>query len=166
MYCKACGKELTENTEICMGCGVPVGKGSEYCPVCGQPTEKGAIVCVSCGATLVEPKPEIPKDAKSRILAGLLGIFLGEFGVHNFYIKRTGRAVIQLVLSLCYMLCSFFASDVFLSPMLAHFPGAMGFVILSGVFCFLIARVWSLIEAILLLCGSTKVDGRGTPMRN
>ena len=166
MYCKACGKELAEDTKLCMGCGVPVGKGSEYCPTCGQPTEKEAVVCVSCGATLAEPKPEIPQDAKSRIAAGLLGIFLGGYGVHNFYLKRTGRAVIQLVLTLVYMLCIFLTSDMFLSPILAHFSGATGFVILSGVFCFLIARVWSLVESILLLCGTTKVDGCGKPMKN
>jgi len=39
MYCKACGKELAEDTKLCMGCGVPVGKGSEYCPACGQPNK-------------------------------------------------------------------------------------------------------------------------------
>ena len=34
---------------------------------------------------------------KSKIIAGILGIFLGGFGIHNFYLGRTTRAVIQLV---------------------------------------------------------------------
>lgn len=38
---------------------------------------------------------------KSKLAAGLLGIFLGGFGVHNFYLGYTTKAVIQLVISLC-----------------------------------------------------------------
>ena len=40
---------------------------------------------------------------KSRITYILLGLFLGGFGVHNFYAGYTGRAVTQLVLNL--LLC-------------------------------------------------------------
>ena len=39
-------------------------------------------------------------NQKSKLVAGLLGIFLGGFGVHNFYLGRTGRAVLQLVITL------------------------------------------------------------------
>lgn len=38
---------------------------------------------------------------KSKVAAGLLGIFLGVYGIHNFYLGYTKKAVIQLVLSLC-----------------------------------------------------------------
>lgn len=37
---------------------------------------------------------------KSKIIAGILGIFLGGFCIHNFYLGRTNRAVIQLVLTI------------------------------------------------------------------
>lgn len=37
---------------------------------------------------------------KSKIIAGILGIFLGGLGIHNFYLGRTTRAVIQLVLTI------------------------------------------------------------------
>lgn len=36
---------------------------------------------------------------KSKVAAGLLGIFLGTFGVHNFYLGYTTKAVIQLLLT-------------------------------------------------------------------
>ena len=39
-------------------------------------------------------------NPKSKIIAGILGIFLGGFGIHNFYLGRTTRAVIQLVLTI------------------------------------------------------------------
>lgn len=36
---------------------------------------------------------------KSKIAAALLGIFLGTFGIHNFYLGFTTKAVIQLLLT-------------------------------------------------------------------
>ena len=39
-------------------------------------------------------------DQKSKVAAGLLGIFLGCFGAHNFYLGHTGKAVAQLLMTL------------------------------------------------------------------
>ncbi len=39
-------------------------------------------------------------NQKSKMVAGLLGIFLGAFGVHKFYLGYTKEAVIMLVISL------------------------------------------------------------------
>ncbi|WP_288273114.1 NINE protein [uncultured Bifidobacterium sp.] len=38
--------------------------------------------------------------ARNKILAGVLALFFGMFGIHNFYLGYTGRAVAQLLLSL------------------------------------------------------------------
>ena len=40
------------------------------------------------------------ENQKSKMVAGLLGIFLGAFGVHKFYLGYTKEAVIMLVISL------------------------------------------------------------------
>lgn len=37
---------------------------------------------------------------RSKIVAGLFGIFFGLFGVHNFYLGNTGKAVGQLLLTI------------------------------------------------------------------
>ncbi len=37
---------------------------------------------------------------KQKMVAGLLGIFLGGWGVHNFYLGYTKKAVIQLIVTL------------------------------------------------------------------
>ena len=37
---------------------------------------------------------------KSRLAYILLGIFLGSFGIHNFYAGYTNKAVIQLLITL------------------------------------------------------------------
>lgn len=37
---------------------------------------------------------------KQKMVAGLLGIFLGGIGVHNFYLGYTKKAIIQIVVTL------------------------------------------------------------------
>jgi TM2 domain-containing membrane protein YozV len=75
---------------------------------------------------------------KSRIAAGLLAILLGTLGIHNFYLGRTGIAVLQLLLSVL----------------------SLGFLA-GGV------ALWALIEGILILCGSASfsTDAKGIPLR-
>ncbi len=87
-------------------------------------------------------------DQKSKVAAGLLGIFLGTLGVHNFYLGYTGKAVGQLV---------------------GTIVGVLLWILLIGVFIFLGIWIWALIEGILILCaqpGSRPwgVDARGVPL--
>ncbi len=73
------------------------------------------------------------------MVGGLLGIFLGTLGIHNFYLGRTGVGVTQLLLTVL--------SLGMLSPLVF---------------------IWSLIEAILILVGSPSfaADRRGIPLRD
>ena len=84
---------------VCVRCGVPAGTGTSYCPNCGTNTAPGAAVCTKCGVALSQPVN--PTMQKSRLTAGLLGIFLGGLGIHNFYLGFTGKAIAQIVLSFC-----------------------------------------------------------------
>jgi TM2 domain-containing membrane protein YozV len=43
--------------------------------------------------------PEV--EPRSRLVFILLGIFLGSFGIHNFYAGYVKRGVAQLALTLC-----------------------------------------------------------------
>ena len=75
---------------------------------------------------------------KSKVAAGLLAIFLGSFGVHNFYLGYTGKAVAQLLLTLVgWILCG-------LGP--------------------IAAGIWGLVEGIMILTGSINKDGNGMPL--
>ena len=67
--------------------------------------------------------------------AGLLGIFLGAFGVHNFYLGYKGKAIAQLLITLlsCFMLSE-------------------------------VSAIWGLIEGIMLLSGSINTDADGNPL--
>lgn len=51
-----------------------------------------AAVCTTCGAPVVV-------EQKSKIAAGLLGIFLGSLGIHRFYLGYTGMGIVQIVVT-------------------------------------------------------------------
>lgn len=80
---------------VCGRCGFAPGNGTSFCPHCGRPVMEGQAICLNCGFSL-----EPPKSDKSKLAAGLLGLFLGGYGVHNFYLGNTKRAVIQLLLTI------------------------------------------------------------------
>ena len=98
MYCKNCGNPMDVNAAVCIKCGCAKGTGMSYCHNCGNPTVPGAAVCTACGVAL----NVVTADSKSKMTAGLLGIFLGGLGIHNFYLGYTGKAIAQIVLSLCF----------------------------------------------------------------
>ena len=143
-YCRNCGKQLEPGARVCMGCGVPVGTGHRYCWNCGSGTDEEAVVCVACGVGLV-PKSGRPPEraaaqpgAKSKVAAGLLGIFLGWLGIHNFYLGFTSKAVTQLIL------------------------GILG-IVTYGVTTW-ISGIWGFVEGILALTGGIPADAEGKPL--
>lgn len=85
-FCKNCGEPyMTDEAVMCVKCGVAKGQGNNYCHNCGKPLAPDAAVCLNCGvANKQAPAP----DAKSKLVAGLLAIFLGTFGVHNLPVRQ------------------------------------------------------------------------------
>jgi len=47
-----------------------------------------------------EPLPVPPAGAEKKLVAGLLGIFLGWTGAHKFLLGYTKEGIIQLILSI------------------------------------------------------------------
>ena len=82
MFCRNCGKPIDPNAAVCINCGFSNGTGDNYCPNCGNATNVGMTYCTMCGASLVNQRPMV--EQKSKLAGGLLGIFLGSLGVHNF----------------------------------------------------------------------------------
>ncbi len=97
MFCRNCGKPIDPNAAVCINCGFSNGTGDNHCPNCGNATNVGMTYCTMCGASLMNQRPMV--EQKSKLAGGLLGIFLGSLGVHNFYLGYTTKAVIQLVLT-------------------------------------------------------------------
>ncbi|MFD6093466.1 NINE protein [Oerskovia sp. NPDC060338] len=79
-------------------------------------------------------------NAKSRLAAGLLGIFLGSLGIHRFYLGYTGVGVTMLLISVL----------------------SLGFLSWA-------VAIWGLVEGILYLTsksGQYSVDSTGRPLRS
>ncbi len=116
---------------------------SKFCTNCGQEINDNVKFCLNCGKQVNE---EVVKDnnvstssstntSKSKVAAGLLGLFLGGFGVHNFYLGYTGKAIAQLLITI--LSCGSLAA---------------------------ISSIWGLVEGILILTGSINVDASGNPL--
>ncbi len=132
MFCRNCGHELKEGAAVCMNCGLPAGKGNAFCPACGSETHPEAVICVHCGVSLEKKRPMSDPDVKSKLAAGLLGIFLGYLGVHNFYLGYNQKAIAQLLIT----------------------------VLSCGVGS-VVSGIWGLIEGVMILAGNIDTDAAG-----
>lgn len=97
-----------------------------FCTQCGAAVEPGATSCKYCGEPFVPETPQQSAQAaasaaqqpiiqnvyvqqptnngvdpswpiKSKMAAGLLGIFLGGIGIHKFYLGKIGMGVLYLI---------------------------------------------------------------------
>lgn len=137
MFCKNCGQQyVTDEAVMCVKCGVQRGVGENYCPNCGQPTPMGTQVCMNCGVAVNSAAYSVKGD-KSKVVAGLLGIFIGALGIHNFYLGYTGKGVAQVLISVL--------SCGILSP---------------------VSAIWGLVEGIMILTGSIERDAAGNLLKD
>lgn len=112
----------------------------KYCTNCGNELKNGAEFCPKCGAKTGNKNAQVVNDnqPKSKMAAGLLGIFLGYLGIHNFYLGYTNKGVAQLLLTLVgWIACG-------IGP--------------------IVAWIWSLVEGIQILSGTINVDAQGNPL--
>ena len=52
MFCRDCGKELSDKAVACIGCGMNPNDGNSHCPACGSNTKDKQVICTACGASL------------------------------------------------------------------------------------------------------------------
>lgn len=75
------------------------GADETFCSSCGAIIKKEAEICPKCGVRQKSASETSTFDRskiKSRIAAAILAIFLGDFGIHKFYIGKTGTGIIYL----------------------------------------------------------------------
>lgn len=126
MFCKQCGKPIDDGQELCEECKLNSNANQ---------AQDAQTVNNTQNNQSYNANPNVQTSPKSKIAAGLLGIFLGSFGVHNFYLGYTGKAIAQLLITL--LTCGF------------------------GAF---VSSIWGLIEGILILTGSINTDANGNPL--
>ncbi|MGA1795647.1 MAG: NINE protein [bacterium] len=97
MYCRNCGKEVHPQAVACPSCGVPPHLEKKFCQNCGAETQANQLLCTKCGVALAGG---MAAGEKSKVAAGLLGIFLGWIGIHKFYLGYNKEGLIMLLVSL------------------------------------------------------------------
>ena len=164
-FCTKCGTRLGEASTVPSESIPPVNAGSPEIPaappyagpgssgtsspvegytqpagyVAGYPQQPGAYG--QPGAPYQDP------TAKSKLVAGLLGILLGGLGIHRFYLGYTNIGIAQL------------ATDV-IGWVLLPFTCGISLVFIIG------AHVWGLVDGIMILTGSINQDAQGKPLRD
>ena len=113
LECSACGKTFTAAKSDDSPTDAPVPElkplpvppespsasapqPTRRCPMCGEKILAVARKCRFCGEYLDESGQ--PLRRKNRTVYVLLGLFLGGFGAHNFYIGQQWRGAIKVVL--------------------------------------------------------------------
>jgi len=87
---------------------------------------------------------------KSKVVAGLLALFLGGLGVHKFYLGRPLGGVFRIL-----MLIMSYASIIVVAPAVAFSAGEVGIVFtILGFIGLLVLVCMSLLDAILILTKS------------
>lgn len=134
MYCKHCGEVMkNDKAVICVSCGTKKGEGYNYCADCGvQIQNEQADVCLSCGVSLKNNKFTLMnmEGKRNKMVAGLLAVFLGSFGVHRFYLGYKDIGLIQV--------------GIFLAAFLIFEPIA------------LVGSIWALYDAIQIFTGKLR----------
>lgn len=139
MFCKNCGKDLGEvQSDLCAECEATLNTN----PVENENVEVIKEVNSSnnnanYGTNTNNANSNVNGAQKSKVAAGLLGIFLGGLGIHNFYLGYTGKAVAQLLISL--LSCGTLSA---------------------------ISGIWGLIEGILIFTGEISTDANGVALKD
>ena len=81
MFCKYCGAEIEEN--------------STYCPRCGKKLEEDTGYTSTFQDLGIEPNRRV--KGKSKLAAALLAFFLGDIGIHHFYLGHTGAGILSII---------------------------------------------------------------------
>ena len=72
-----------------------VSANMQQCPDCNKIYSRKAAVCPYCGA----PSP-LFRDQKERLIYIILALFVGGFGIHNFYSGHIGKGIAKIILTL------------------------------------------------------------------
>lgn len=103
---------MSEN--VCPQCGAPITPGASECKFCGE-----KLVQQQVNQQMSNPQPQSAPQTvyvqqpvvqqvyttginpawpiKSKIAAGILGIFFGGIGVHKFYLGKVGMGILYLL---------------------------------------------------------------------
>ena len=98
MKCEYCDNQMPRGVSRCPYCGGPVAAQDEI----GSEIERNQGLCVPNTPSETKRFAQNNFDrnpGKNKLAYILLGVFLGEFGIHNFYTGYIARGVIKLLIT-------------------------------------------------------------------
>lgn len=104
MHCTNCGKEMSQEAEICTSCGVRQGKVIHYCYNCGNEIQPNQELCLGCGVNPRKIKRQsVGKSIESTgtgsvnvVLAAILGFFIPGLPSLLWYNQKT-KGIVMIV---------------------------------------------------------------------
>ena len=145
--CSVCGRYFTVgNPHVSQNCNPlppPPPQYSQPPPQYGQPMQQVFYV-------------QVPSKAKSRGIYVMLGIFLGNLGVHDFYAGHIARGVAHLILGMWFFV-GFLVQISKAEGQYAQYD--LAYALWTLMIAFLVNSIWVLVELIKI-----KNDGKGMPM--
>ncbi|MFZ9138851.1 MAG: NINE protein [Bacilli bacterium] len=139
MKCPKCGRETQDKTKFCGWCGADMNNPFQNKEKPIQPEVMDEKDVKRQQSTESNPNPNPMQEPKSKLVAGLLAIFVGGLGIHNFYLGYTQRGIIQLILSTV-------GSILFIGP--------------------IISWLWAFIEGIQIFTGEINRDANGVKFKD
>jgi len=118
--CPRCGSDNRDNSPNCINCGAPLsvapvrdisqpsGVYQKPCINCNRMINSSLPTCPYCGANqsirtadqftaAVNQFAPMAGQQHNKLVAGLLAIFLGTFGVHKFYLGQSVQGILYLI---------------------------------------------------------------------
>jgi TM2 domain-containing membrane protein YozV len=107
VFCSRCGNPVPAGATQCEICGLSVAAPRRAEPQVGQPVPpstlrgpEGSLARSPAAAPFgLEPTTGLPYSSRSKVVAGLLQIFLGGLGIGRFYTGHVGMAIAQIVVT-------------------------------------------------------------------
>jgi len=75
------------NIKFCRDCEAEILENAEICPKCG---------CRQLNSSVANRKHQCEVSQKSRLAACLLCLFLGDLGIHRFYVGKVGTGIAMI----------------------------------------------------------------------
>ncbi len=100
--CPSCGASAGPNDVECKYCGEKFSFATPQQPVRQMPEQTQQVIqqyFYEPPASAINPAWPI----KSKVTAGLLGIFLGGLGIHKFYLGKIGMGVVYILFCWTYI---------------------------------------------------------------
>jgi TM2 domain-containing membrane protein YozV len=88
----------TGDAKNCVECGVTIRRRAVVCPSCGAPQMAGSA---QIAAALAQPG-----GGSMRVVSGLLGIFLGMFGIHKFVLGYPREGLMMAAIGVLGLPCT------------------------------------------------------------